>query len=75
LLLLLAEAMRDVAVSSETPVSGAHAAARALERALLHGGAWTAAAKWASQALSWISLLIVARVLTPEEGKERKDGA
>jgi len=56
-------------------MSGAHAAARALEPALLHGGAWTAAAKWASQALSWISWLIVARVLTPEEGKERKDGA
>ena len=41
--------------------------ARALDRSLLHGVAWTAAAKWASQALSWVSWLIVARLLTPED--------
>jgi PST family polysaccharide transporter len=33
----------------------------------VRGVAWTAAAKWASQALSWVSWLIVARLLTPED--------
>ncbi len=41
--------------------------ARALDRSLLRGVAWTAAAKWASQALTWVSWLIVARLLTPED--------
>ncbi|HVH66972.1 MAG TPA: lipopolysaccharide biosynthesis protein [Gemmatimonadales bacterium] len=39
----------------------------ALDRSLLHGVAWTAATKWASQALGWASWLIVARLLTPED--------
>ena len=41
--------------------------ARALDRALVHGIAWTGAAKWASQLLVWASTLIVARLLTPED--------
>jgi O-antigen/teichoic acid export membrane protein len=41
--------------------------ARTLDHALLHGVAWTAAAKWAAQALTWASWLIVARLLTPED--------
>ncbi len=40
---------------------------QALDRSLLRGVAWTATAKWASQALSWVSWLIVARLLTPED--------
>ena len=41
--------------------------ARALDRSLLRGVAWTAAARWASQALTWVSWLIVARLLSPED--------
>ena len=59
--------MRDVAVIPEATGSGTHGEARALDRSLLRGVAWTAAAKWASQALSWLSWLIVARLLTPED--------
>jgi len=57
----------EVASLSETAESRRHAQARALDRALLRGVAWTAAAKWASQGLSWVSWLIVARLLTPED--------
>ncbi len=56
-------------------IGGDHEPSAGIALASRRGDAWTAAAKWASQALSWISWLIVARVLTPEEGKERKDGA
>src|SRR6266513_591011 len=56
-----------MAVIPEATGSGTHGEARALDRSLLRGVAWTAAAKWASQALSWLSWLIVARLLTPED--------
>lgn len=59
--------MHDVAAVSEATRSGTLLEARALDRSLLRGVAWTAAAKWASQALSWVSWLIVARLLTPED--------
>ncbi|MGH9600393.1 MAG: lipopolysaccharide biosynthesis protein, partial [Terracidiphilus sp.] len=39
----------------------------ALDRSLMSGLAWTSLAKWGSQALSWASTLIVARLLTPED--------
>ena len=38
-----------------------------LDRSLLHGLAWTGAAKWGSQLLTWASTLIVARLLSPED--------
>src|SRR5712692_5628349 len=41
--------------------------ARALDRSLLHGIAWTSGAKWAGQLFAWASTLIVARLLTPED--------
>jgi O-antigen/teichoic acid export membrane protein len=61
--------VRNVAALSDAraPQSGNPVEARALDRSLLHGVAWTATAKWASQALSWVSWLIVARLLTPED--------
>ena len=59
--------MRDVVGFFESTQSGAPVEARALDHSLVRGVAWTAAAKWASQALSWISWLIVARLLTPED--------
>ena len=56
-----------MAVVPEATGSGTHDEARALDHSLLRGVAWTAAAKWASQALSWVSWLIVARLLSPED--------
>jgi teichuronic acid exporter len=38
-----------------------------LDRALVHGIAWTAGAKWASQVLSWAATLAVARLLSPAD--------
>src|SRR2546426_9614552 len=58
-LLLSNGGMHDVAL---LPVE-----ARTLDRSLLRGVAWTAGAKWASQALTWASWGIVARLLTPED--------
>jgi teichuronic acid exporter len=51
--------VRDLAVPT--------AATGALDRSLLRGVAWTAAAKWAAQAFTWVSWLIVARLLSPED--------
>lgn len=38
-----------------------------LDRSLVQGIAWTSAAKWSGQVLSWASTLIVARLLSPED--------
>jgi len=59
--------VRDVAGFGESTPSGTRVEARALDRSLVRGVAWTAAAKWASQGLAWVSWLIVARLLTPED--------
>lgn len=59
--------MRHVAGLSEHTESQPPVEARTLDRSLLHGVAWTAAAKWAAQGLSWASWLIVARLLSPED--------
>ncbi len=45
----------------------ARASTASLDRSLLNGLAWTSAAKWGSQVLSWASTLVVARLLTPED--------
>jgi O-antigen/teichoic acid export membrane protein len=38
-----------------------------LDRALVHGIAWTAAVKWLSQSLSWVTTIVVARLLMPSD--------
>ena len=38
-----------------------------LDRSVVRGVAWTGAAKWSTQLLSWISTLLVARLLTPDD--------
>ena len=40
---------------------------RTMDRALMHGLAWTAGARWASQILSWGVTLVVAKVLDPAD--------
>ena len=40
---------------------------RTLDRGLVAGIAWTAIARWSSQVLSWASLLIIARLLSPSD--------
>ena len=40
---------------------------RDLDRSLLRGLAWTGAARWATQLLSWASTVVVARLLTPTD--------
>lgn len=37
------------------------------DRALVHGIAWTAGAKWATQIVTWASTIVVARLLTPDD--------
>ncbi len=50
-----------------SPEEAARATGRRLDRSLASGLAWTAAAKWTTQILSWASTLIVARLLTPDD--------
>ncbi|HTV57389.1 MAG TPA: hypothetical protein VMJ93_00795, partial [Verrucomicrobiae bacterium] len=38
---------------------------QSLDRSMAHAVAWSAAARWAAQILSWVSTIIVARILTP----------
>ena len=38
-----------------------------LDRSLVRGIAWTGSVKWFSQALSWLSTILVARLLLPED--------
>ena len=40
---------------------------RDLDRSAVRGIAWTGAAKWGTQLLSWLSTLVVARILTPAD--------
>lgn len=57
------------AMSGPTQIeSSPHTAPRQrLSERLVKGIAWTGGVKWASQILSWISTIIVARLLTPED--------
>ncbi|TKB66694.1 MAG: lipopolysaccharide biosynthesis protein [Nitrospira sp.] len=48
--------------SSSTTVVGS-----SLDRVLVRGLAWTGAVKWLSQLLSWVSTIVVARLLNPED--------
>lgn len=49
-----------------TPATNAQSMADS-ERALVHGIAWSAASKWLTQAVSWGSTIVVARLLTPND--------
>jgi O-antigen/teichoic acid export membrane protein len=38
-----------------------------LDRTLLRGMAWTGGSRWLAQLLSWLSTMVVARILTPDD--------
>src|SRR5262245_17516964 len=40
---------------------------RSLDHALVKGVAWTGAASWIAQVLSWLSTLVVVRLLSPDD--------
>lgn len=40
---------------------------RELDRSLVHGMAWTGIMKWSGQILTWVSTVLVARMLTPAD--------
>lgn len=50
---------------SESPTTTA--VGSSLDRVLVRGLAWTGAVKWLSQILSWLSTIVVARLLVPED--------
>ncbi|MGI8510463.1 MAG: lipopolysaccharide biosynthesis protein [Gemmatimonadaceae bacterium] len=50
-----------------TPPAVAAPPTAEVNRALVHGIAWTAGGKWATQLISWASTIIVARLLTPND--------
>ncbi len=38
-----------------------------LDRSLIRGMVWTGIVKWSSQVVSWVTTIVVARILTPED--------
>ncbi len=59
------DTVTDTSTTSE-PASPEGEASK-LGGSLLSGLAWTGAAKWSGQVLSWVSTLLVARILMPED--------
>jgi O-antigen/teichoic acid export membrane protein len=59
--------VRDITTLSDTTESRTLVEARTLDGSLLRGVVWTAGAKWVAQGLTWVSWLIVARLLSPED--------
>ncbi len=57
--------MQPIVSTSES--SATNAAGSPLDRILVRGLAWTGAVKWLSQIFSWLSTLVVARLLVPED--------
>jgi teichuronic acid exporter len=53
--------------SPPQPTAQASSNLKVLDQSLAKGVAWTAGAKWSSQFLSWASLIIVARLLSPAD--------
>ena len=40
---------------------------KTLDKAVVHGLAWTGGIRWANQAVAWASTLVVARLLVPKD--------
>ena len=53
--------------AGQEPSAASTTDARRFDRQLIGGVAWTAAAKWSSQIVSWATLFIVARLLSPSD--------
>lgn len=56
----------SVQAPAAPPAATAAPAAR-LDHSLLRGIAWTAGVKWGTQVLTWVSTIVVARLLTPAD--------
>jgi O-antigen/teichoic acid export membrane protein len=54
-------------ITTETVTPPGVNAAGEVDRSLASGIAWSAAAKWSSQLISWASFLVVARILAPSD--------
>lgn len=52
---------------SAPPAGTARTSRASLDKALMKGLAWTGAVKWVAQGLSWLSTLVVAHLLSPDD--------
>lgn len=52
---------------SDVPTPGSSLDTKLLDRSLVHGMVWTGIVKWASQVVAWVTTILVARILTPED--------
>ena len=59
--------MQPIISASASESSSTNATGSALDRMLVRGLAWTGAVKWLGQLLSWVSTIVVARLLSPED--------
>lgn len=48
-------------------IKAERAGRHSLDHSLVHGVAWTGAATWIAQGLTWLSTLVVVRLLTPDD--------
>lgn len=55
------------AITPSSPPSESSSDETQLQRSLVRGIAWTGMVKWTSQALSWVSTIVVARLLLPSD--------
>lgn len=55
------------ALPQQAPAGASGVSVDSLDQTLVRGVAWTSFFKWSSQALSWVSTIVVARILTPHD--------
>jgi O-antigen/teichoic acid export membrane protein len=53
--------------SAVDPPVGVFPDIAAMDKCLVEGVIWTASAKWTTQVISWVSMLIIARLLSPSD--------
>jgi PST family polysaccharide transporter len=64
---LKTSSLPGAAAVAEPPPANAATSSKALDGQLVRGLAWTGGMKWAVQGITWLSTLVVARILTPED--------
>lgn len=57
----------EIMVPGQEPGVTSASTSRELDRSLVHGMAWTGIMKWSGQILTWVSTVMVARMLTPAD--------
>ena len=64
----MATPVHSVSIAQPEPKTAmSEAETKLLDHSLVRGMFWTGSVKWASQVVSWVTTILVARILTPED--------